>query len=169
MHKSRLITAHPMRTPSRADTGCNASVGHAAMQGKSAHKRHAWARASITGVPVSAPVGPFAMRIAWQGHASKQRPHLMQRARKSASFAAPGGRRSSSPLPAKQTAMPPAATPAAAIAPSVVVSISHPQWPKSLQIALFDRKLPAKRDGSRYIYGDDSSNSGDREALDGDA
>lgn len=81
----------------------------------------------------------------------------------------PGGRRSPSPLPAKQTAMPPAATPAAAIAPSVVVSISHPQWPKSLQIALFDRKLPAKRDGSRYIYGDDSSNSGDREALDGDA
>ena len=36
MHKSRLITAHPMRTSSRADTGCNAPVGHAAMQGKSA-------------------------------------------------------------------------------------------------------------------------------------
>ena len=33
-----------MRTSSRAGTGCNASVGHAAMQGKSAHRRHAWAR-----------------------------------------------------------------------------------------------------------------------------
>ena len=49
MHKSRLITAHPMRTSSRADTGCNASVGHAAMQGKSAHRRHAWARVNHGG------------------------------------------------------------------------------------------------------------------------
>lgn len=69
-----------------------------------------------------------------------------------------------SPLPAKQTAMPPAATPAA-IAPSVVVSISHPQWPKSLQIALFDRKLPAKRDGSRYIDGDNSNISSTEKRL----
>ena len=65
--------------------------------------------------------------------------------------------------------MPPAATPAATIAPSVVVSISHPHMAQSLQIALFDTKLPAKRDGSRYIYGDDFFNSSDREALDGDA
>lgn len=40
-----------------------------------------------------------------------------------------------------------------------------PMWPKSLQIALFDRKLPAKRDGSRYIYGDDSNISSTEKRL----
>lgn len=170
MHKSRLITAHPMCTSSRAGTGCNASVGHAAMQGKSG------AQAARLGARVNHGGSGFGAR--WPFHhtnrlvgtrfqttpafnAARAKIGFIRRPRRTKKLFAIAGeadRNATSGHSGRGDC-----------AKRCRFHFPPPMWPKSLQIALFDRKLPAKRDGSRYIYGDDSSNSGDREALDGDA
>ena len=70
----------------------SAFVGQASTQGKSSHRRQAWARASTMGVPAASPWLPGAGKRATYGQASMHLPHLMQRAEKSASPCAPGGR-----------------------------------------------------------------------------
>lgn len=73
--------------------GKSAPRGQAAAHGNPSHISHARTSGRITGVPASGPASGTYAKIAPCGHAARQSPQPSQRARKSASVTAPGGRR----------------------------------------------------------------------------
>jgi len=86
--QSRCETAaSPIRTSPTPSTGNSASTEHAAIQGKSSHRRQGDRSAKMTGVPSCE-----CARMAPGGQALMQSPHRVQRSRKRASSTAPGGR-----------------------------------------------------------------------------